>query len=327
MSDTPQIKKTKLSALGRGLSALLPKEIPTTNEARVASADDGSVNGGTLMIDLMKVRPNRFQPRKDFDRAALNELIESIKEKGIIQPVTVRRIAGGYELIAGERRVRASIEAGLEKIPAYILDISNDADMLELAIIENIQREDLNPIEVALGYRRLIDECNLTQEDVAAKVGKDRSTVTNFLRLLKLSNAVQESLQLKKISTGHARSLLSLGSDDLQEKVLADILGRELSVRATESLVRNIANGKISYDKKEKERAEKSGTNQASNNVSATLTDIEAQLRTIFATKVRVKTKSASGAGTIELDFYSIEDLERLLELFVIVEQSVMHGG
>ena len=182
MAETTQ-KKLKNLGLGKGLGALIPKDAPSPEVIATLPVDDGSIIGATAKIDITKVRPNRFQPRQDFDVEALAELSRSIKEKGVIQPITVRRVANGYELVAGERRVRASIEAGLTLIPAYILDVNTDADMLELALIENVQRENLNPIEVALGYQRLIEECNLMQEEVAVKVGKDRSTVTNFLRL------------------------------------------------------------------------------------------------------------------------------------------------
>ncbi len=318
----------KTHALGKGLSALIPKESPAPTEQRqIVPPGDAEATDSTRLIELMKVRPNRFQPRHDFDPVALAELVDSIKEKGVIQPITVRRIPGGFELVAGERRVRASIEAGLEKIPAYVLDIVSDADMLELAIIENVQRENLNPIEVALGYQRLIDECELTQEEVAVKVGKERSTVTNFLRLLKLTPLVQESLRLKNISMGHARSMLALSTAALQESVLHEVEKKELSVRATEALVKDVVNGKVAYDGDARVHANGKSSkekNAKPSKVTSTLTDIESHLRTLMGTQVRVRTKNEAGAGSIELEFYSFEDLERLLELFAVVEQSVM---
>lgn len=320
-------KKMKTIGLGKGLGALIPKDAPGGEANPVLIEDDGNVTGATALIDVLKVRPNRFQPRQDFDIEALAELTRSIKEKGVIQPITVRRTSQGYELIAGERRVRASIEAGLAKIPAYILDINTDADMLELALIENVQRENLNPIEVALGYQRLIEECNLTQEEVAVKVGKDRTTVTNFLRLLRLSPVVQDAVRTKKVTMGHARSMLALGSNELQETVLLDIIEKELSVRATEALIKDIELGKIKYGKPLHDTGVSPKTkavNAPNLEVKSTLHDIEAQLRTIFGTQVRVRTKSSSGAGTVEIDYYSIEDLERLLDLFVIIERSMM---
>lgn len=311
--------------LGKGLSALIPGEAPLDAQTPALQSDDGLVIGATAMIDVAKVRPNRFQPRQDFDPEALEDLTRSIREKGVIQPITVRRTKSGYELIAGERRIRASIEAGLNHIPAYILDINTDADMLELALIENVQRENLNPIEVALGYQRLIEECNLTQEEVAEKVGKDRSTITNFLRLLRLGGEAQDALRTKKISMGHARAMLALGSSEVQLQVLQDVIDKELSVRSTETLIRDIELGKIKLQAQESVAAAQptkaTPINAPNLEVRSTLSDIEHQLRSIFATQVRVKSKS-SGAGTIEIDYYSLEDLERLLDMFVIIERS-----
>lgn len=316
------MKKTKPVGLGKGLGALIPRELPPIEAAGSLVVDDGTVTGATALIEITKVRPNRYQPRQDFDAEALEELTRSIQEKGVIQPITVRRVADGYELIAGERRVRASIEAGLTMIPAYILDVERDTDMLELALIENVQRENLNPIEVALGYQRLIEECHLTQEEVAAKVGKDRTTVTNFLRLLKLSEPVQDALRTKKISMGHARALLTIEDPHLQVRLLEDIIEKDLSVRVTEALVRDVELGKIRYDNgKHVVRGASQPAERAE--VISTVVEIERRLRAIFATNVRVKTKSSSGAGTIEIDFYSIEDLERLLDLFVLIERSL----
>jgi ParB family chromosome partitioning protein len=322
MEHSSAMKKTKPVGLGKGLGALIPRELPPIEAAGSLVIDDGTITGATALIEITKVRPNRYQPRQDFDAEALEELARSIKEKGVIQPITVRRVADGYELIAGERRVRASIEAGLTMIPAYILDVERDTDMLELALIENVQRENLNPIEVALGYQRLIEECHLTQEEVAAKVGKDRTTVTNFLRLLRLTEPVQEALRSKKITMGHARALLAIEDPQLQVRVLEDVIGKDLSVRATEALVRDVELGKIRYDNgKQFNRRAPEPTERTE--VISTLGEIERQLRAIFATNVRVKTKSSTGAGTVEIDFYSIEDLERLLDLFVLIERSL----
>lgn len=322
MEQASAMKKAKPIGLGKGLGALIPRELPPIENPRSLVVDDGTITGATALIEITKIRPNRYQPRQDFDAGALEELTRSIREKGVIQPITVRRVTDGYELIAGERRVRASIEAGLTMIPAYILDVERDTDMLELALIENVQRENLNPIEVALGYQRLIEECHLTQEEVAAKVGKDRTTITNFLRLLKLSEPVQEALRTKKISMGHARALLALQDHELQVRVLEDIIAKDLSVRATEALVRDVELGKIRYTNG-KQQVRKTAAQTEITEVARTLSEIERQLRTIFATNVRVKTKSSAGAGTIEIDFYSIEDLERLLDLFVLIERSL----
>jgi ParB family chromosome partitioning protein len=314
------MRKNRPIGLGRGLSALIPREIPPIDNPSALRVDNGTISGEIALIEITKVRPNRYQPRQDFDPAALEELTQSIKEKGVIQPITVVRVNDGYELIAGERRVRASIEAGLTMIPAYILEVEREADMLELAIIENIQRENLNPIEVALGYQRLIDECHLTQEEVAAKVGKDRTTVTNFLRLLKLSKPVQDALRTKAITMGHARALLALQDPQQQVYVLNEIIAKDLSVRATEEYVRQVTTGSVRTKKKARSESTRPID---SPEVQSTLDEIERQLRRIFATKVRVKTKSPNGSGTIEIDFYSIEDLERLLDLFVLIERSI----
>lgn len=318
--------------LGKGLGALIPPSAQKQMDAHTLPADDGSLTGVTALIDISKVRPNPFQPRQDFDPQALEDLIRSIKEKGVIQPITVRRAENGYELIAGERRVRASIEAGLTRVPAYILDITTDADMLEIALIENVQRENLNPIEVALGYQRLIDQCNLTQEDVAEKVGKDRSTVTNFLRLLKLPDEIQDALRTKKITMGHARAMLALSESDTQTNVLKEVLEKELSVRSTEALVKNVELGRVSSVLKPGEESEQRYQSQPRKfeptqtmppEVASTISEIESRLRTVFSTQVRVRTKNSS-AGSIEIDFYSIEELERLLDLFAIIERSSM---
>ncbi len=316
------MKKSKPIGLGKGLGALIPREPPRIERPDALVVDDGTITGATALIEITKVRPNRYQPRQDFDTEALEELTKSIKEKGVIQPITVRRTKDGYELIAGERRVRASIEAGLTLIPAYILDVEHDIDMLELALIENVQRENLNPIEVALGYQRLIEECHLTQEEVAAKVGKDRTTVTNFLRLLKLTEPVQEALRAKKITMGHARALLAIADPQLQVRVLEDVVAKDLSVRATETLVRDVELGKVRYGNG-KQLARHIDSQRDKPNINPPLNEVERQLRALLATNVRVKAKSSTGAGTIEIDFYSVEDLERLVDLFLIIERSI----
>lgn len=328
--------------LGKGLGALIPSGSPDTarqfiNETLIT--DDGVTVGVTAMIDIAKVRPNPFQPRQDFDPAALEDLTRSIREKGVIQPITVRRSGNGYELIAGERRVRASIEAGLTKIPAYILDVETDRQMLEIAIIENVQRENLNPIEVARGYHRLMEECTMTQEEVAEKVGKDRTTVTNFLRLLKLPAGIQECLRTRQITMGHARSMLAVSNPSSQLALLGYVLQNDLSVRRTEQLVKHLENGYQLPDsepeappvpsrrKKNAATAAPTTTNGKSDTVTPevaqTIHDIESRLRQVFATQVRVRTKTSS-TGSIELDFFSLDELERMLDLFAIIERSQM---
>jgi ParB family chromosome partitioning protein len=220
MSD----QKSK-SVLGKGLSALIPR-IPEKNiPSALPPARDGAQSSSTAEIEISRISPNPYQPRLDFDQRSLEELKQSIKQNGIIQPITVRTMIGGtYELISGERRVRASQELGKRTIPAYIITVETDAEMLELGLIENLQRENLNPIEVSLSFKRLIDECNLTQDQVAEKVGKERSTVTNFLRLLKLPEKIRQGVRENKISMGHARALLGVVDEKKQLKLYAKIV-------------------------------------------------------------------------------------------------------
>lgn len=314
--------------LGKGLNALIPSGSHQSNRTHeTLNVDDGASVGITAYIDISKVRANPFQPRQTFDPDALADLVSSIKERGVIQPITVRRMENGYELIAGERRVRASIEAGLTKIPAYILDVVSDADMLEIALIENVQRENLNPIEVALGYQRLIDECKLTQEDVAEKVGKDRTTVTNLLRLLRLPTAIQDAVRHKKISTGHARTILGLPDAPAQLAVLDEIMKNDLSVRKTEVLVKDVELGRVSFSDqgitqaKARPAVQFKPPSNVNSEVAAMLGEIEIRLRHVFSTQVRVRTKTSS-TGSIEIDYYSLEELERLLDLFAVIEKS-----
>lgn len=312
--------------LGRGLGALLSgtaSAVDTADLRENLPSDDGRSVGTICKIDIAKVSPNPFQPRVDFNPQALEELKNSILEHGVIQPITVRRVGERFELISGERRVRASIDAGLTDIPAYILDVNSDRGMLEIALIENVQRENLNPIEIALGYQRLIKECSLTQEEVADKVGKDRSTVTNMLRLLRLPQQIQESLRDADITMGHARALLTIQDVEGQIEVWKQVRDEGLSVRKTEAIVKQVAQSGAS--RKEKKTAATNGTispNPTRTELDLTLTEISARLRQVFGTQVKVKS-NAAGDGNITIDFYSSEDLERLLELFAVIER---HG-
>lgn len=337
------------NALGKGLGALIPSQaaMKPPGALDALGPDDGNTVGVIALIDITQIRPNPLQPREDFDPQALDDLKKSIKEKGVIQPITVRRAEYGYEIIAGERRVRASMEIGMAKIPAYILDISTDAEMLELALIENVQREHLNPVEIALGYQRLIDECQLTQEEVSVKVGKDRTTVTNFLRLLRLPSEIQQHLRHKKITTGHARAMLALADEEKQMEVFHRVVNDDLSVRRTEELVKKVASGlpsdvPLGIDKQVSEvpqalppvvleprnqlpeafpvadvREEKENDTQ----ITSTLDEIETRLRQLLATQVHLKVRK-EGSGSLEIRFFSSEELERLLDLFAIIERS-----
>lgn len=300
----------KKSVLGRGLSALIPKAPPREVSVRhdELGTDTGEV-GIMARIAVDQIRPNPFQPRTEFDAEALAELTRSIVEKGVIQPITVRRVEGGYQLVTGERRLRAAQNAGLAEIPGYIIAVESDEEMLELALIENIQRETLNPIEIAHAYKRLIDECNLTQEEVAEKVGKDRTTVTNFIRLLKLPIEIQVGLRKNLISMGHARALINVPTDGMQLRLYQKIIDSGISVRKIEQLAK--ATGKST---------EGSGRKGAPREVSTNVQNLEEKLRHTLGTKVLVKERDG-GKGEIVIEFYSLDDLDRLLDLFASLEK------
>ncbi len=291
----------KKKGLGRGLSALIP-DIQRDEDSEVESSKNA---GSSSSIPIKKIRINPWQPRKEFDQTALEELAESIKTHGLIQPISVRRVDEHFELISGERRFRASKLIGLKEIPAYIKENVDDEQMLQFAIIENLQREDLNPIEIAISYKRLIDEFKLTQEEVAKQVGKNRSTVTNNLRLLNLPDVVQKSLSQNEISGGHARTLLGLSDIPSIIKAWKHIIENELSVRETENYVKNF--GKLTRkDDKEKE--------ELSQELKAIIEDTEDNLRNKFGTDVRIKFKK-NEKGSIVINYYSKKDLNRILEL------------
>jgi ParB family chromosome partitioning protein len=287
-------------ALGRGLKALISEEgFAAAEKAEEREmVREGSI--GSLPVDKIKVNP--FQPRKEFDETALGELRNSIIENGVIQPVTVCRDGDSYQLISGERRLRAVTSAGFKFIPAYVIEAHEDASKLELALIENIQREDLNAIEIALALRSLVTKCNLTQDDVAQKVGKNRSTVSNFLRLLKLPRQIQDSIRSREISSGHARALINLPNEHLQLKMWRQIVSRQLSVRQTEALVNNM------FKDPPKDTSLKPTVR------SAQIGEIESILRDWLATKVKVVEKKG-GQGEIHIRYFSNDDLERIMEL------------
>ncbi|MCH8568583.1 MAG: ParB/RepB/Spo0J family partition protein [Balneolales bacterium] len=308
--------------LGRGLSVYFPdmdKEDASESSEKSANPSDKTAAGGQnpaksdteggarlnviLNIPIDSIRTNPHQPRKEFDSFRLQELSESIEQHGLIQPITVRHLGRDrYELISGERRLRATRMAGIDTIPSYIRE-ANDEELITFAIIENIQREELNPVEVALGYQRLIDECSLTQEMVAKKVGKNRTTVTNMLRLLNLPAAIQAGLKTGKLSTGHARTLVSVEDPDKQEELYKKTLENELSVRELEELVRLIG-------KPRKKGA--SRTTQDANDPA--IREITSRLRRTLATKVNIRKKQRG--GEIKIEYYSDDELERLLNLF-----------
>ncbi|MHB1050323.1 MAG: ParB/RepB/Spo0J family partition protein [Bacteroidota bacterium] len=295
------------SVLGKGLSALIPR-IPEKNEPVAPQSlpkDSGQTNS-IIEIEIARVSPNPFQPRQDFDQHTLDELKQSIKQNGIIQPVTVRRMSGGnFELISGERRVRASQELGLKTIPAYVMKVDSDTEMLELGLIENLQREDLNPIEISHSFKRLIDECQLTQDQVAEKVGKERSTITNFLRLLKLPVTIQNGVRDNKISMGHARALLSAGDEKTQLKLYNKIMADGWSVRKIEDVVKG----------KEGHKSSRSGgSSKPVSRGDSSFQQLETRLQHRLGTKVSIR-KNSAGGGEVVVEYYNPDDLERIIDL------------
>ena len=293
----------KKPALGRGLSALLQNA--KTDITTKQSGEATPVVGTIALIKIKDIDTNPFQPRTNFEETSLQELSESIKQHGIIQPITVRKLGyDKYQLISGERRFRASQLANLEEIPAYIR-VANDQAMLEMGLIENIQREDLDPIEVSLSYKRLIDECALTQEQLGEKVNKQRSTVTNFLRLLKLPVAIQKGLRDKDISMGHARALLSIENEDKQLAIYALAIENELSVRQIEALARD---EKLNFTPK---------TTRIEKPLTIEDKQISKKLEKIFHKSVDFK-RNVKGDGTIKLTFSNESELTNILSFFDI---------
>ena len=294
----------KRNALGKGLSALLNDSVninPDKNSA--ANAPELTSLGSVNEIRIAEIEVNPFQPRTEFDEVALSELADSIKLQGLIQPITVRRInAHSYQLISGERRLRASKIAGLTQIPAYIRT-ANDQQMLEMALIENIQRENLNAMEVALSFQRMIEECNLKQEELGDRVSKNRSTVTNYLRLLKLPPSIQASIRDGQLSMGHARALISINDPAKQLFIHQHIIKDGLSVRKVEELVREIQKAPVKKEGKQPEA------------MSYQLQKIEGDLASKFSTRVKLKV-DRQGKGMIEIPFLSEDDLGRILEMF-----------
>ncbi len=276
------------NAIGRGLSALIPERI-----------EEGRGDAGTSYADVERIKPNPFQPRENFDKKKLDELVQSVREKGVLQPVIVREKDGGFELVAGERRLRAAKELGLKKIPVIVKEVS-DADALELSLIENIQREELNPIEEAKAFQRLTsDEFGFSQDEVARTVGKDRTTISNTIRLLGLPKRVQELVAGDELSMGHARALLSLAGEHTITKLANRIVKTGISVRETEGIVSRKKSAALQIDAP-KEREHK-------------VMFFEEELQRVLGTKVKIQ--HGKKRGKIVIDYYSLEDLERLYNL------------
>ncbi len=288
-------KKTQFG-LGKGLSSLIQTDLQNLEEA-----DEQTKHLAQIFkeIEISKIQFNPYQPRQDFDEKNIEELAESIRINGVIQPITLRRTENGYQLVSGERRIRAALKAGLTKIPAFIISVEEDYKMLEMALIENIQREDLNPIDLANGFKKLAEEFNFTQDEIANRVGKERSTITNIIRLLKLPIVVQDSLRKGEISIGHAKVLLSLNNDDLIKEAWKRIIENNLSVRQTEKMVTNLLTTKPK-DKKSKPIAQDSN-----------LKFFEQEISKSFGTKVKIEDRNKK--GKIIIEYYGLDDFQRIV--------------
>lgn len=300
---------TKRNALGKGLSALL-ENANTDITSKSKFEGEGKVVGAIANIEIAQIETNPFQPRTQFDEDALNELAGSIKEHGIIQPITVRKLGyDKFQLISGERRFRASQIAGLTSVPAYIR-IANDQAMLEMALVENIQREQLDAIEVAISYKRLIDECDLTQEQLSQKVSKQRSTITNYLRLLKLPVEIQLAIRNGDLTMGHARALINIENEDKQLDIYNQIVLNDLSVRDVEDLVRGVKTeiAASSSSKGSSKKVTEKGV------LSFEQQQIVEDLRAAFNAKVVIN-RDPKGNGKIVIPFRSDNDLKRILDL------------
>ena len=297
----------KKSGLGKGLDSLIPNKKNDISDSKVEKKqekENDSPKSGEIMVMINEVEPNRDQPRKDFDEDALMELADSIRQFGILQPLLVQKKKNYYEIIAGERRWRAAKLAGIKEVPIIVKDYT-DQEIVEISLIENIQRENLNPIEEAMAFKRLLQEFQLKQDEVAERVSKSRTAVTNSMRLLKLSPRVQQMIIDDMISTGHARALLAI-DDEEQQFILANkIFDEKLSVRETEKLVKALKNPKKEVKKEKPEH-------------TFIYENIEEQIKNIMGTKVSVNQK-ANGKGKIEIEYYSEEELERIYDLLMTI--------
>ena len=299
----------KKKGLGKGLDSLIPdnKSMKSvTSEKTVESKEDAAAKSGVQVMKINEVEPNRDQPRKNFDEDALLELSDSIKQFGVLQPLLVRKRKDYYEIIAGERRWRAAKLAGVKEVPVIEKEYT-DQEILEIGLIENIQRENLNPIEEAIAYKRLLEEFNLKQDEVAERVSKSRTAVTNSMRLLKLSDKVQQMIIDDMISTGHARALLAIDDPELQYTLANKIFDEKLSVRETEKLVKEIKNPKKPKEKK-----------PVAN--SFIYQDLEEKMKSVFGTKVSIASKG-KGKGKIEIEYYSDYELEHLFDMMMSIKR------
>lgn len=291
--------------LGRGLDSMIPDPGNRTAVVRKKEAVREELSGAETMINISEIEPNKEQPRKTFDEDSLAELAESIKQFGVIQPLLLKKRDKYYEIVAGERRWRASLIAGLKEVPAIVRDYT-EKEIMEISLIENIQREDLNPIEEALAYQRLITEFKLKQDEVAERVSKSRTAVTNSMRLLKLDERVQKMVIDDMISSGHARALIAIEEKELQYMTAMRIFDEKLSVRETEKLVKKLLT--------EKPEVKKMPDNPV------IFRSLEEQMKNILGSKVAIRNK-ANGKGKIEIEYYSNEDLERIMELLQQIQK------
>ena len=299
----------KKKGLGKGLDSLIPDNnsmTSVTSERTVESKEDAAAKSGVQVMKINEVEPNRDQPRKNFDEDALLELSDSIKQFGVLQPLLVRKRKDYYEIIAGERRWRAAKLAGVKEVPVIEKEYT-DQEILEIGLIENIQRENLNPIEEAIAYKRLLEEFNLKQDEVAERVSKSRTAVTNSMRLLKLSDKVQQMIIDDMISTGHARALLAIDDPELQYTLANKIFDEKLSVIETEKLVKEIKNPKKPKEKK-----------PVAN--SFIYQDLEEKMKSVFGTKVSIASKG-KGKGKIEIEYYSDDELEHLFDMMMSIKR------
>ena len=299
----------KKKGLGKGLDSLIPdnKSIKSVTPDKSAEAKkEAEENAGVQTMKINEVEPNRDQPRKNFDEDALLELSDSIKQFGVLQPLLVRKRKDYYEIIAGERRWRAAKLAGVKEVPVIVKEYT-DQEILEIGLIENIQRENLNPIEEAIAFKRLLEDFNLKQDEIAERVSKSRTAVTNSMRLLKLSDKVQQMIIDDMISTGHARALLAIDDPELQYTLANKIFDEKLSVRETEKLVKEIKNPKKPKEKKVMENA-------------FIYQDLEEKMKGVFGTKVSIASKG-KGKGKIEIEYYSDDELEHLFDMMMSIKR------
>ncbi|MBQ5559881.1 MAG: ParB/RepB/Spo0J family partition protein [Lachnospiraceae bacterium] len=299
----------KAKGLGKGLDAMLPKKIEKPKE-KTEKKEEENVSRETL-VKISSIEPNREQPRKKFNEDALHDLADSIKQYGVLQPLLLQKKGKYYEIIAGERRWRAARLAGLKEVPAIIKEFSSQ-EIIEVALIENIQREDLNPIEEAQAYKKLISDFKLKQDEIAERVSKSRTAITNSMRLLKLCPEVQEMLIDDIISSGHARALIPIEDVELQKKIANEVMDKSLSVRETETLVR-----KLLSDNPEKE---KSKEKQKDKKTELLYKSLEDKIKSIMGTKVSIQKKSKN-KGKIEIEYYSDEDLNRIYDLLMSIQK------